>query len=416
MEKQDVILYHEPSILTILIVSSFLLALVSIDFALNSLVYCGLVGQIIVGLAYGTPGGDILGLSFQQTVTDLGYLGLILLVFEGGLSTDIKALRSNALLSFLVALTGISLPIGISFVLIVMCNATVLQAFAAGCALSSTSLGTTFTILKASGLDKSRLGVILTSAAMLDDVVGLVLVQVISNLGSSGQSFTAVTVVRPLFVSLACALIVPLVLYVGKKMLVWFPLIRSKKGVVFPSQFARGQLVLHTVVLIASVASAAYAGTSTLLAAYLAGLLIISCESLIKDQKKQKPSQLVDEEPTSEESSGTPTKDRCEDTGSWEVVVSPERNPAQNSLSQPVKEEQLSSESNTDEQRIAGEATAREANKVEDRILTNMAERLFPANTVEPSGTNAAQIFNTYYAQPLNRILKPFFFVSNHDI
>lgn len=71
-----------------------------------------------------------------------------------------------------MALTGIVLPIGLSFVLIVLVNASPLQAFAAGAALCSTSLGTTFTVMQTSGLSTTRMGVVLTSAAMMDDVVG----------------------------------------------------------------------------------------------------------------------------------------------------------------------------------------------------------------------------------------------------
>lgn len=56
--------------------------------------------------------------------------------------------------------------------LVVLANATPLQAFAAGAALCSTSLGTTFTVMQTSGLSATRMGVVLTSAAMMDDVVG----------------------------------------------------------------------------------------------------------------------------------------------------------------------------------------------------------------------------------------------------
>lgn len=71
----------------------------------------------------------------------------------------------------------------LSFVLGRLIDATYIQCFAAGAALCSTSLGTTLTVLGTSGLIKSRLGVVLSSAAIMDDVVGLVMVQVISNLG-----------------------------------------------------------------------------------------------------------------------------------------------------------------------------------------------------------------------------------------
>ncbi|KAG5939366.1 hypothetical protein E4U60_000928 [Claviceps pazoutovae] len=104
-------------------------------------------------------------------------------------------------MSMAVAVTGISIPIGLSFVLMRLTNATPLQCFTAGASLSSTSLGTTFTVLGTSGLTRSRLGVILTTAAMMDDVVGLVLVQIISNLGKEGASITSSIVIRPLLVS-----------------------------------------------------------------------------------------------------------------------------------------------------------------------------------------------------------------------
>src|SRR5688500_14323111 len=97
---------------------------------------------------------------------------------------------------------------GLSFLLAPLVGASSLQAFAAGAALCSTSLGTTFTLLATSGLSSTRLGVVLTSAAMMDDVVGLIMVQVISNLGSS-SSLAAVTVIRPVFVSLAFATLLP---------------------------------------------------------------------------------------------------------------------------------------------------------------------------------------------------------------
>lgn len=75
--------YHEPPITTILIQSSFVLVSNILNQAVNSLLYCGLIGQILIGVAYGTPGGNILSRDVETTIVQLGYLGLILLVFEG---------------------------------------------------------------------------------------------------------------------------------------------------------------------------------------------------------------------------------------------------------------------------------------------------------------------------------------------
>ena len=75
--------YHEPPILTILIQSSLLLLLNTVNHILDNLIFCGLIGQIFIGVAYGTPGGNILSSESQHVIVQLGYLGLILLVYEG---------------------------------------------------------------------------------------------------------------------------------------------------------------------------------------------------------------------------------------------------------------------------------------------------------------------------------------------
>lgn len=196
--------YSQPSITTTLILTSFLLLLNIVNYILNKIIYCGLIGQILIGIAWGTPGTQWLSPDIEKTISNFGYLGLILLVYEGGLATSLPTLKSTATHSVGVAITGTALPIALSFVLIRLCHATPLQAFAAGAALCSTSLGTTVTVLNVCDLRTIRLGSVLMSAAMLDDVIGLVMIQVISNLGGRGE-ITAAAFVRPVGVSIAFA-------------------------------------------------------------------------------------------------------------------------------------------------------------------------------------------------------------------
>lgn len=75
--------YHEPPIGQLLLSSSFVLALNAVNHVLDSLISPGLVGQILVGIAWGTPGGKLLSTQVEEVVVQLGYIGLILLVFEG---------------------------------------------------------------------------------------------------------------------------------------------------------------------------------------------------------------------------------------------------------------------------------------------------------------------------------------------
>jgi Kef-type K+ transport system membrane component KefB len=77
--------YHEPGIVTILILASFLLLQNAINWAFDRLLFCGLIGQIAIGVAWGTPGAKWLPDDVQHSIVQLGYLGLILLVFEGEL-------------------------------------------------------------------------------------------------------------------------------------------------------------------------------------------------------------------------------------------------------------------------------------------------------------------------------------------
>ena len=75
--------YHEPDIVTILTQSAFLLVLNIVNHIFDNLIFCGLVGQIFVGVAWGTPGGKLLDQDAENIIVQLGYIGLILLVYEG---------------------------------------------------------------------------------------------------------------------------------------------------------------------------------------------------------------------------------------------------------------------------------------------------------------------------------------------
>lgn len=288
--------YHEPSIATILIIASFLLSLNAVNYVLDRIVYCGLVGQLFIGVAWGTPGANWLSAELQHAVVQLGYIGLILIVYEGeiqtqytyatsplmprysgGLASDFKALKANLFLSSAVALTGIAAPVALSFVLTAVLPISPVQAFAAGAALCSTSLGTTFTVLATSGLTESRLGVVLASAAMMDDVVGLVMVQIISSLGGD-STFTDITVVRPVFVSLAFVVVYPLLCaFVARPMMRLASTYgRHSKNTQVKALLGSHQAVFvyQTGFLLASITGATYAGTSNLFAAYLAGAAV----------------------------------------------------------------------------------------------------------------------------------------------
>lgn len=75
--------YNESDIITILILASFALLLNVVNSIVNNVMYCGLLGQIFLGVAWGTPGAKWLSSSAEHIIVQLGYLGLLLLVYEG---------------------------------------------------------------------------------------------------------------------------------------------------------------------------------------------------------------------------------------------------------------------------------------------------------------------------------------------
>lgn len=89
--------YHEPGIQTILILVSFLLLLNVINAALDKVLYCGLLGQVLIGIAWGTPGAKWLSTEVEEVIVQLGYLGLILLVYEGSSSSTPRLMKAHFL-------------------------------------------------------------------------------------------------------------------------------------------------------------------------------------------------------------------------------------------------------------------------------------------------------------------------------
>ena len=312
-----------------------------------------------------------------------------------------------------MAVIGIGVPIALSFILHSFLNITPLQAFAAGAALCSTSLGTTFTVLSTSGLTESRLGVVLTSAAMMDDVIGLVMVQVIANLG--GTSFDPVTVVRPICVSIAFAIVAPLLcVYLIKPLASHIrPSARLGKHdrVRELSTTAGTTWTVHTASLLAAVTASSYAGTSNLFAAYLVGACISWFDSL-------------DLSPDQVQSAASPTvpvsAEACSrDVGQADYATPmPELPPAVNDVPAPIEALRGNGKA-----RSIGSARKKDATDPEDTQNPrptppqhSSAEASHPTETSQQlsphANTSGMATYEQYYAAVNNYVLKPFFFAS----
>ncbi|KAK0620720.1 Cation/H+ exchanger [Immersiella caudata] len=273
--------YHEPNIIAILTLISFFFFLAIADWVADKIVRAGLIGQIVVGLIYGVPVGNILAIEWQETFLALGYIGLILIIFEGGLTIRLDLLRQNFVLSVVAALLGVLTPIALSFALLYAgFGHGAIESFIVGTALCTTSLGTIFVVINSAsrGVDfsQTRVGTVLISAAILDDVCGLVLVSVIHQLRglADGDGSLGWIIGRPILASGLMAVLTPII---AKFFLA--PLFRK----FLQPKFARfkhvANILLMLLVLSAFLAIAAYAGASALFGAFLAGTIASSLPS-----------------------------------------------------------------------------------------------------------------------------------------
>ncbi|KAG2413004.1 hypothetical protein HFD88_010563 [Aspergillus terreus] len=298
--------YHEPGIVQILIIISFFFFLSLAEWVSDKVIRAGIIGQIAMGIIYGIPLADILEHTWQETFLALGYVGLILIIFEGGLGVRLDLLKQNFIPSILGAATGVCFPIGLSYLLLYLgYGYGPVETFIIGAALSATSLGTTFAVIasasKTVDLAQTRVGSILVSAAVIDDVVGLVLSSIISDLGKLSESHHVSLgwiIGRPIVASVAMAIATPIL-----TKYFFAPVFRKFIEYHFAQYDHISNIILMTLVLSAFISIAAYAGTSVLFGAFLAGTFL----TYIPSKRPEGPFVVMSREQGEREADKSPT-------------------------------------------------------------------------------------------------------------
>ena len=167
---------------------------------LGALVDAPLVGEIVVGIALGPSGLDLV--PQPDAFVLAGNLALALLVMEGGMSVDVSSLRRVGPLATPIAVAGPLLPIGLGCAYMLAAGFRLGEGVASGVALSSTSIGMATRLMQTVGELDTPLGSLVCVAAMVDDVLSLVILAVVGNVrGASGAGALAWRASRPALVS-----------------------------------------------------------------------------------------------------------------------------------------------------------------------------------------------------------------------
>jgi len=145
------------------------------------------LGELFAGILLGS---SILGIVQPNEILKiLAEIGIILLLFEVGLETDFKRLKDAGLKSFVVAILGVVLPFifGLALAYYIFGLSFNISLFIAG-TLTATSIGITLRVLKDIHMEKTNIAQIVIGAAVLDDIIGIILLVFIYDFSISQEA------------------------------------------------------------------------------------------------------------------------------------------------------------------------------------------------------------------------------------
>ena len=143
------------------------------------------LGELLAGIVIGSGGFGILHES--QMLHFLAEIGVVLLLFEVGLGSDVHDLLRAGVQSTLVALIGVAAPFVLGFGVMRWLGYDVLVAVFVGAALTATSVGITARVLSDLGRLQDTAAKVVLGAAVVDDILGLIILAVVAGVAQTGQ-------------------------------------------------------------------------------------------------------------------------------------------------------------------------------------------------------------------------------------
>lgn len=190
--------------LVIILLSTKLLGLISRKAQMPQV-----VGALLAGILIGPAVLNIV--SESEFIEQMAELGVITLMFAAGLETDIHELKKCGKASFIIAIIGVAVPLFGGFVVTTfffssfteLTKAELLQNIFIGVILTATSVSITVETLREMGKLKTPVGTAILGAAVIDDILGIVILTIISSFTSEEVSVLNISLRIGLFFILA---------------------------------------------------------------------------------------------------------------------------------------------------------------------------------------------------------------------
>ena len=231
-----------------------------------------LVGEIVAGAIIGP---SVLGwIAPNDTLKALSDLGVMFLLFDVGLQVKARELLKVGGTATLVATVGVIVPFIAGWAILRAWGAPQTEAVFVGASLVATSVGITASALSARGLLHEVASQIILAAAVIDDVLGLIVLAAVSSFATGHVNILEIT----LTAGLATAFTVILAKWGTTAVNHVLPHFHSK------AEAEEAQFHISLVLLFALSALAMYTGVAAIVGAFLAGLALSeNADSRVRD-------------------------------------------------------------------------------------------------------------------------------------
>jgi Kef-type K+ transport system membrane component KefB len=205
----------------------------------------------------------------SESIALLAELGVIILLFEIGLESDLQELLRVGTQAVIVAIVGVVVPFALGTLgLIYLFHTPPIAAIFAGASLTATSIGITAKVLTEIGKLNTTEGQIIIGAAVVDDVLGIIILAVVAGLSQTGK--VDVGTIGYLIVSATVFLVGAILL--GRWLKDYFVVVVDRLQ-------TRGQVLLVSLIFAFSLAYVAVAiHLEAILGAFAAGLILAETE------------------------------------------------------------------------------------------------------------------------------------------